>query len=1407
MFATDEFKRAQAKAKSENLKGNKTQGPTKRSPLQLLYNSSEVQRATGLRSEDYYGGSSRPQTWTPREFGVARMASFAWLMKFEDDASSGIQNPTALPVATTEPITPAVTPEPAAKTVLASIAEKAQAEGASRNTTYDWLYAVKLKSDQATAFQIARDLAKTGGKEEQQFFMTSLRTRHVSSNTSRSNNNDPNAGKTPLSDDDIALMLKCVEDLSKNTEENGNESAAAIGGQIIYDDEGNAYMNIGGSWVRIGAAGGKQFTMQILEELKLAKRDAEAEARLNEMYSAAKTASELSGVISVMLQQEKLDQLPEFYQRWQVATKEELAKPAPAGANKSQQPPQMLAGMSYTLIRWTGQLGPEEENAQILSILDQALDIAVIEGKQRQIFMAAQAAKSRRSSASNAGQSQVNFSSVYGKESQYVQAVLPNRNLDSSVANLLRQVHEVCKRNDVLPDLIARLRDRAKAASAEDAQFANLFLATELWWADEQDEAVDILVQLGESQKNDPNARFELADLRTQRGDIEDALEIVDSIVARDQQLLQRRELMALTLAERLGDNERARTAAERLFGLRLDSATQLSLVDGMRRLGMTDMADAVIARSERQSSNQPPALASLMMLYQSQGKADKAKQLAHMLLRKTVSPMTTMANATRNPNRYRNSEDSSRTQALAVLQQTGELKTLVAQLEAQLERSPESPKLYEQLIEFYGITGQKEKVGPLLEKAIAVRPEAHALRLQLAKHLEQTNKPKEACDQYLELMKRKPDWVTDDLYSIRRLFQQAERTNELVAAIRAMNFKSISQPYYIINLASELMQDEKNTDIAIELMERAMVAFPSYRSNILSNVGNSGNSKIWQNDRMFKIGKQAVIPTSLDLKASPWAGLDQIYSRSSNGDVTAQFHYMIRGLEKTDKLTELRKTIADTVQTSPGWFGGESMLALIDFQNDKKDEARKRLETLTANEAAMKTIPSDSCWLIGQELDRFEETRPLAVMLFEKAMTTTSANSSSSQLQYSPVQKLIKAFTDNGRKQEARDILLKAIKTATFNEYDAQYSSYQRTENSLFAATKLLDMQYPVDAVQLYRQLLDDEQSLRTASQWNGNDAEQYVNQAKAGLTKAMSSLDSAGAGDAIAQLLVINETPKEGSSRLDLMPIVPSVSNVGAESIESGLVKLLVTLAKDEKVRTAIDTRLEALQKEHPTDLSIAIGCAAFRAQTKDARFADSVQSLAQIVAEQPLEDIAEGRRPNSRQRKVAAMSVPVWIVAREALKQENLRPQAEILGERAVAAARRQAGLASVSSILLEWGQSLLASGQKAEAEAKLTELLRISTERPKRKPKDEEKPVGANRKLERHEFAGLTKKHEFQLINVGLLRTASAGQHNTAAVSRGCSCANTRTGSGSKDFPSGGHRAAIDNFSVSSGHDCG
>ncbi len=1364
LVATDEFKRAQAKAKSENLKGNKTQAPTKQSPLQLLYNASQIQSATGLISEDYYGGNTRPQIWTPRQYGVARMAAFAWKLKFEEEAKQTAAADAAAVAGSVEKT----------NTVAAQVAAKAQADRSNLNAVYDWLYVSQLKGEHSVISDIARDLAKTGGKEEQQFFLTSVSQRHVTSTPNRYEDSENVAAKTPLSEEDMALMMKCIDDLTKQASENNNE-AAAIGSQIAYDSEGNAYMLVGGRYVRIGGgmAGGKRFTMQIVEELKLAKRDAEADAKLNELYTSAKTAEELSGVISVLLQQEKHEQIPDYFQRWVAAAKEELAKPRPATPANSQtasRTPSPVQQNMTSLMKWIGGLGPEEENVQILSIFDQTLDIAAIEYRQQKALQAAAALKSRRpASAAISRQSQTQMNWYYGKASNYAQVEIPSSFINMNVARLHRQVHEVLKRNDVVGDLATKLKERASAAAPEDVDFANANLATELWWSDDKDEAFEILVKLGESQKDDPNARFEIAELRIQQGDIEDALEIVDSIIARDQKLLQRRELMALTLAERLGDHERARTAAERLFGLRLDSATQLSLVDGMRRLGMTAMADAVIARTERQSSNQPSSLASLMMLYQSQGNTDRAKQMAHILLRKTVSPMTTMANATRNPIRYRTADDGTRTQALGVLQQTGELKTLITQLESQLERSPGSSKLYEQLIEFYGISGDKEKVGPMLERAIAAQPNAFALRLQLAKHWQQTGKTSEACDQYLALMKLKPDWVFEDFYQIRNLFQSAKRNADIVAVLKTMNLKNISQPYYVVDFVSNLLSDESNEVVALELLDKIIEAYPSYRTNLISNVRNP---KLWQSEKFFALGKKMVLPTEADLKSNPWSGF-KLNSYSSGGEVNSHFHYLLRGLKNSPRLDDLRSSIEETAANNPGWHAGPAMLALIEIEQGKKQEARARLEQLLGREEVRKSMPYDAGWLIGQELDKFEETRALAMTLFEKAMET---DPNRQEFEYTPGPRLIKSYIANGRRDDAKALLIKSMQNVRQNSSQPDYAAYQRASNSLTAANYFLEMKFPVDAVKIYQDLLSNEADLKLAGTWNGEE-DRYLTQTKAGLTKAMASLDSSQATAAIEQLLTVIP-PVEGSSEaskpaLDLMVRVPSSTPaVGKDQdrIDSALVRLLVTLAKDDQqhtlvstpkfklsigltaptkndaVRIAIDKRLEAMQKEYPADISIAIALAAFRGQMKDERFAESVKTLAMIVSDQPWDEVAIGRRPSSRQRKAAALSVPLWLVAREALKDEALRPSVTILADRALEGAKRQTGLQQSATILLEWSSLLLETGDKAAAEEKLSDLLRISTERPTRKKTDAGKAVGR--------FVGRVSRPVLTSIRTGL-----------------------------------------------------
>jgi len=1333
LFASEEFKKATAKAKSENLKGNQTQGPQKTSPLNLSRNSNAVQTAVGLRADNSYynsGGRSMPQVWTPREFGTARMACFGWMLKFEEDAASNVADNTANEATASEATTIETSATPS---VVNRVVAKIATDDAPRDAIYDRLYVAGLKSDYAGQFEMARRLLKTGGADEQRYFLTSIQTRNQTENTRYNNNANQKPTGKPLSDDDIALMLKCYEELSKPT---GEEQSPIAGGQIVYSSDGNAYINVGGSWVMLGGirGGGKMFVMTVVNELKLAGREAEANVLFDAAVSDIKTAADAEAAFSLYTQMEKTDALPATFDRWISLAKEELSKPDDGASASTRRPGQgrvVLGQMSNSIMQWMGTLGAEEENVRVLDLLAQSLDLATIEARQR-VAATSDPKKLRAASAARSNSSQMSFSWYYGKENRnYIQIEYPTPSLylEQVPLMLLREVHEVLKRNDVLSDLAARLRERVAKAAPEDVIFEKMYLASALWWADEQDDAVELIAEVTASQKDDPNAQFELAQLRMQRGDFDDALTIVDSIPARDQKLLQRRELMALDLAARVADYDRARAAAERLFGLRLDAQTQLSLVSSMKRLGLNDLADAVIARTERQAGNQPTSLASLMMLYQSQGKTDHARQLAHMLLRKTVSSMSMMANSGRNPLRNNSGGDQSRTQALQVLQQTGELKSLIAQLEEQLTRSPDANRLAEQLIEFYGVAGERDKVAPLLIAALKKRPDDDALRLQLAKHYQQTNKQSEACDQYLELMKRKPDWVFEDFYQIRNLFQATKRNADVVAVLKTMNLKQIRQPYYVVDFVGDLLNDEANEKLALEILDKVLDAFPHYRANALSNIRNP---KLWQSEGFFELGKKMILPTEADLQSNPWAGLS-VYSYSQDGTVDTHFHNLLRGLQSSPRLDDLEQAIQASCEEHPTWYTGKAMIALIDLHNGKKDEARVALEALVGNEDAIKTITSDAGWIIGQELYKFTETAAVAQTLLEKAMTRDNGMN---EFQYTPGPILIKAYVAAGRREEARKLLVKSMQNVRSDGYQPDYDAYRRTQNSLNGAKLFQEMKFTVDAVKVYQRLLNNEADLKLAGQVNRNE-DYYLSQAKAGLSKAIESLDSTQAAEAVDQLLAVqsvddkDEKSAKGHSLLDLLVRVPSslpAVNSGSEkatldSISSGLVQLLVTISTDEKVKTLIEEKLAKLVAENPDDLSIAIAVAAYHGQMKDSGFPESIETLAKLLKSQPLDDIAEGRRPNSRHRRQAAERLPIWIVAKAGLKDATTQQAATEIAEAALQAACRQTGFSASSTILFEWSELLRDAGKKDEAEARLTELLKLATERPTRKAKTE------------------------------------------------------------------------------------
>jgi len=977
-----------------------------------------------------------------------------------------------------------------------------------------------------------------------------------------------------------------------------------------------------------------------------------------------------------------------------------------------------MSSAAYLLMTWMGHLGPEEEHAKILSLLGSSLDIST------EVAMRKRAEQNRRRTTTTAqAYYSTNFSLKYGKEDIRVQFDYPrpSQYVDATTLTLLREAYEVFKRNEVLDDLPAYLEQRLQAASDDEKLYATLLLAYTRWWLEEKEEALTLLKKAGTYLNDDPAFRLEIATLHQSMGDTEDALEIVEAIVPRDQKLVQQRELIALELAERLGDIDRARQAAERLFGLRLDNNTQLALVDRMRRLGMHEMAEAITSRVERRSGNSLPAMASLMAMYQSQGQTDLAQQLAHTILRRSTPPLSGMGTAGRNPFRYASSssEAQMRTQSLRLLQQTGVLKDLIARVEGQIEKSPNSPQLYEQLIEYYEAANQREKVGSLLVQAVANRPDAVVLRYQLAKHLEATGKQAEACDQYLELLKQKPQWVSEDLYQVRRVFERSNRTLDLIQAIEKINIKLFSQPYYVIDLVSNLLDDrrgqanEANLELALNLFEKVFEAFPQYRNSMVSRMRDQN---LWKNDRVFKLGKQSIIPSASEVAAAPWFGLDNISSYSSGGQVNAQFHQMLTGIQGTEKMIELTQAIHTRLDEAPGWHGGEAMLALIDLKENRKEQAKQRLERLVADDERLKTMPAHSCWIIGQELDQFEDTRPIALKLFETALNSPNTMN---QIQYSPVARLVKLYGDIGRKQDARDLLVKQTKSTQESQYDPQYSSYLRIENSLWAAQQLLQLQSPVDAVRIFRNLSADQTAIEQAGKWYGNQPNHFKSQIDQGLKLSLAALDSANSDEAMTQLLALPENFSAGTAALDLMLLVPDISHLRTTSMQSPLVDLLVTISSDKAIANGIRKRLRDLRAEHAGDLSIGVTESVYLLRMQDKQATEALQALVAAVADHPLEAIQPGRRPNSRQRREGLSHIPLSLIARECLKTKEQREIGITLAERALEAARRQTGDQHSAAILYDWGKIALDRGDREQAEAKWSELLDIVAKRPEPK----------------------------------------------------------------------------------------
>ena len=1358
VVAAQQFKRANQKAKSNNNRGIRSQIPERQSAFQLARSQSDAaKRAVGLAEQQYYGNNQLPPLWTPSHYGVARMAAYAWLMRLESDAE--LKDDLAETDVAADGNEDADIVEEEEKERVSftdAIVEKGSRDDSSQDEVYDWLYVEFLKDNYSETFQIAKRLAIDGGKPEQKFFLTSLPMRHIDVK-SMAGQEQTLADPDPLSEDEIELMLKCFKATSK--EDDGFGSAVGHG-KVLFSG-GRMYVRVGNSYQSINQ--GNASMAQVVKELKLAGKEELAEEMVSEKVAAAKSSSQLTQVMQMLVSEKKLEQLDDYFQKWKSAALEsiELApiKVSRRGNSANKHHSNQTAAIHGMFLKWTGPLAKEEENAKVLSAFNDIVDVEMKELAKKRKQAKASRKKSRPRSANQYYDK--NYTSQYGDETSNasVDYPRPSAYLSTTGLRLLHQVSQVLKKNEVEDDLMALLRERIKKAQADSPETLNyerMLLATLLFWQDEKDESVEMFRAVASSLQDDPSFQFEIASLYEKLGDFDESLSIVEAIEPRGQQLVEQKETTVLRLAERLGDLERARIAAERLFGLRLKAQTQLSLVANMKRLGLSEMADAVISRAQRRSGQKLPAMVSLMGLYQGQGKTDLATQVAHRILQRTRSTVSQAAMINRN-RRYssRNSDEAYRRAAISLLQQTGELTALTERLEEQQKRSPDSPAIYEKLIEFYMQTNNAEKLIPLLETAVKSRPKSGYFREQLAKQYSSKGMNDEACEQYAVAIRENPSMLSNDYHMIKQFFQAAGKLNKLLEIFQEINIREIGQPYYVAEFASTLLQQSQTADsdtmsdeekktheatetAAIRLAEKIFDEYPSYRRYVLQNFRNT---EVWKNKRLFSLARRSLIPARSQVKANPWYGLSDISSYGGNGEVNSMFHDIFKSIEGADEEKVLRDSISKHIELKPDWLAGRIMLAMFDVRDDKEDEAKKALTELFADEKVMDSVRGQAASLVAQELEKFSETRDIALKLLEKAVKNEDHNNNS--IQYSAAAKLVTLYANADQKEKARELLVKALNKDSHQNYDQQYQMYQKGEAIFWGAGKLLEIGCPADAVSVMQSMVNNDEILNNWRSYGGRNREDVNRLYTKALGAALADGDSA---DLAKKIIAVREKPRTGEGAFDLqVGIKAQVTNrqplyytinangqqvpfYGEEPEDKGAIQckffdLIDSLSKKEIGKELLSKRLKELREEKPEDKSIAIASAWFELKHNPDGSEVAAKSLLDLIDKYPLDEIREGRRPNSRQRRAAMEHVALWPITVKCLrsKDESLRDFGQTFGELAIEGAKRQTNKSFQQKMLFDWGQVAIKKKDAKQAEAKWSELLDEVTKRPTRKKK--------------------------------------------------------------------------------------
>ncbi|HEY2412465.1 MAG TPA: DUF1583 domain-containing protein [Pirellulaceae bacterium] len=1218
----------------------------------------EIRRAVGLDQQSFYNTQSRPAIWMPRDFGQSRLAALGWIVHLEQDSAQ-------------------------ADAFVQARREQAEKPAATTRELWDFVYLQHVRADEQELRPFTRRLAESGGRPEKILYLSSLAGRVNAEEAEDSDEGLAAKDKTPpLPAEELEFALKIWQAVRGSAPQGGESES-----------------NGGADWT-IGT---------ILHELTRAGRKDEADQLYAETIKRATTSDQL--ISALQLASTRDDRQQAFALFDQLAAKDlqtQAANPAASSGDIHN------AGVNAL----TEIIGNEKTpTADVLAALDCYLAARAAKVNQ------ARSSLTYRPSRTNNQPGSTYLQIHIGKSYRGVQISYPapNEYFDQQGLQLLRTALEVYRAQDLTSDLIQHALNRGEAAPQTQRLFDLLAAAYLQVWSDDREAAVGTLAQATALVPQDTALRQEVARLQLEMGQLDEALAIAESISPLDQRSMQQRETLALDLAVRLGDHQRAREAAQRLFGLRLDADSQIALAGQMRRLGMNEEAEAILARAQRQAGSKLSALTALMGQHQAQGKLDLAAQVAQQILRRSRS-----ASASQVAMGYSTSDSQSRSAALACLAQAGKLKELIAGIEEQIQRSPSATQLYETLSEYYQAAGDAQKMLDLQAKVVSLRPDDGDLRFRYGQELYRRGKVNEACEEFLVVIKKQPRLIGQRYYEVSNAFQRARREADLAKALTEINLKSIGQPYMVSNLISNMMRNSGRSGndngaraAGMLLFKKAWEAFPDQRAELMSNFSGS---EMWTQPEVLEYGKKSLVPTVEIAKKQPWYGLSNA-GVSSGGHIYSTLQSVLDGATKTNQLPSVRKDIAAAIEEFPNWKVGPMLLAVIDLRLGKEVDMEAALAPLLDRPKSVGRELYYEQWILAQELASKPKHKDLALKLYESAALNSRDDDYNYQYEYSADPPLAKLYQSVGRREDARRVLLKSVRHQPRDNGNYQYNLYRQAESLISIGGQFQDLDFPVDALRTYRELLTNPAyNDPLITNFTGRDPEYYLGRARAGIQAVTKKFVERQAGDVAVALLTPADKARTDAPAVDLMLMATTAGTNALPTLESPLLALIRPAGITAAAALQVEQQLDELAKQFPQDLSVPVAAALFALQSNDnVRASAPLARLIKAVEATPLEPVV-GKRANARQRAEATRQIGLWLVARQCMGVPEFRNHVEPLAKRAIAAAQRQLDPAQLVAIQYERGRLALDANDRPAAEQCWNELIDLALIAPRQSAKN-------------------------------------------------------------------------------------